>query len=290
MMRATMSATMKRTVRRFLGAAILAVPLLAVSAPALAQRVYPSPEAASDALGDAIARSDHDALKGVLGPNYRTLLPPQGVDQEDIYEFLAAWSRHHAVERAGEDMARVAVGESGWTFPVPIVKRKAGWQFDMPAGQREVHVRRIGRNELVTMDTLLQLADAQQRYAELVGNGRYATQLVSSPGKTNGLYWPSSSAENDSPLGPDALAMGPDAPPNEAFYGYRYRIIAAPKGSNAQYAIVAWPARYGDSGVNTFILDSERHFYERDLGASTASRAAALRTFSPEGWTKVAEQ
>jgi len=289
MMQTSLSAAMQRATRRLVTAAVLAASVLAVPAPALAQRVYPSPEGASDALGDAVARSDHDALKQVLGPNYRSLLPPTGIDQNDIYDFLAAWSRHHAVEPAGDNAARLVVGESGWTFPVPIVKRKSGWQFDIPAGQREVRVRRIGRNELVAMDTLLQLADAQQRYAEQAGNGRYATQLVSSPGKTNGLYWPSASTENDSPLGPDALAMGPDTPPNEAFYGYRFRVIAAPKGDNAKYALIAWPARYADSGLHSFMLDSERQFYERDLGPSTAARAGAVHRFSPEGWTRVAD-
>lgn len=263
------------------------VVLAGLPAPVSAQRVYPTADAAADALGDAIARSDPDALRTALGPHYKTLLPPTGIDQDDIYAFLAAWSRHHAVQPAGDGVARVAVGESGWTFPVPIVRRQSGWQYDMPAGQREVRIRRIGRNELVAMDTLLQLADAQQRYAEQAGNGRFATRLVSSPGKTNGLYWPSASADNDSPLGPDALAMVPDTPPNEAFYGYRFRVIPAPEG---RYALVAWPARYGDSGVNSFMLDSERHFYERDLGPSTAARAAAIRTFSPDGWQRVADR
>ncbi|SDP70073.1 Protein of unknown function [Ralstonia sp. 25mfcol4.1] len=274
---------------RALAMALLIGASMSAPSVATAQQVFPSPEAAMDALGDGVARSDTDALKRVLGAQYLRIVPPH-LDQQDIYDFLGAWANHHAVRKDGENTASVEVGSSGWTFPVPIVKRKAGWQFDLTAGEREVRVRRIGRNEIVAMDTLLQLADAQERYAEQVGKGAYAGQLVSTPGKTNGLYWPSASKENDSPLGPDALAMGPETPPDEAFFGYRYRIIAPPKGSEAKFAFIAWPARYGDSGVHSFMLDSERRFYERDLGKDTASRAAAIRNFAPQGWSQVAKQ
>ncbi len=122
--------------------------------------------------------------------------------------FSAPGRAHHAVQPDGERRALIAVGQSGWTFPVPLAKRKDGWQFDLCAGQREVRHRRLGRNELVTMETLL-LADAQQRYADQVGQGCYADRLISSPGKTNGLYWPAASEQDASPVGPDALAMGP---------------------------------------------------------------------------------
>lgn len=273
---------------RLLRALWMAVALFA-TAPVLAQQIYPTPEAAMDALGDSVARSDTDAIKRVLGAQYQKLLPPH-LDQQDIYDFLAAWASHHAIRKGSDNVANVEVGDSGWTFPVPIVQRKSGWQFDLPAGEREVRIRRIGRNELVAMDTLLQLADAQQQYAQQVGSGRFAGKLVSAPGKTDGLYWPSMAADNDSPLGPDALAMGPETPPDEAFYGYRYRVIAPPKGSDAKFAFIAWPARYGESGVHSFMLDSERRFYERDLGKGTAARAGSIRTFSTEGWERVADR
>ncbi len=285
MMRRTVTAAIVRTLRTVVmaGAAMTCLP-------AVAQHVYATPEAAADALGDAVARSDSDALRQVLGNNFKSLLPPGGIAQDDVYDFLAAWARHHAVQPDGEQRATIAVGNSGWTFPVPLVKTKGGWQFDLPAGQREAHVRRLGRNEIMAMETLQALADAQQRYADSVGKGRYATQLVSSPGKTNGLYWPSDSEANDSPLGPDALAMGPDTPASDAFYGYRYRILPPAKGSNAKYAFMAWPARYGESGVHTFLLGSDREFYERDLGPSTAQRANGIRAFSTEGWQRPAQR
>ncbi|SOZ39032.1 DUF2950 domain-containing protein [Cupriavidus neocaledonicus] len=263
---------------------------LALAVPAAAQQVFPSAQAAADALGDAIARSDGDALQRVLGKRYQLLVPQGSIDQDDVYDFLGAWARHHAVQPEGDNRARIAVGESGWTFPVPLARQKGGWQFDLPAGQQEVRRRRLGRNELVTMETLLQLADAQQRYAEQVGQGRYARRLISTPGKTDGLYWPAASEQDASPLGPDALAMGPDTPAADAFYGYHYRILPAARGSNGGYGLLAWPARYGDTGVQSFLLGSDRVFYERDLGPGTAARARAMRSFSPEGWKRVADR
>ncbi|ULX52112.1 hypothetical protein A9P79_09450 [Cupriavidus taiwanensis] len=263
---------------------------LSLAVPAAAQQVFASPRAAADALGDAIARSDGDALQRVLGKQYQLLVPQGSLDQDDVYDFLGAWARHHAVQPEGDNRARIAVGESGWTFPVPLARQKGGWQFDLPAGQQEVRRRRLGRNELVTMETLLQLADAQQRYAEQVGQGRYARRLISTPGKTDGLYWPAAREQDASPLGPDALAMGPETPAADAFYGYHYRILPAAPGSDGGYGLVAWPARYGDTGVHTFLLGSDRVFYERDLGPGTASRARAMRSFSPEGWKRVADR
>lgn len=263
---------------------------LSLAMPAAAQQVYPSPEAAAEALGDAIARSDGDALQRVLGRQYQSLVPQGSINQDDVYDFLGAWARHHAVQPEGDNRARIAVGESGWTFPVPLARHKDGWQFDLRAGQQEVRRRRLGRNELVTMETLLQLADAQQRYADQVGQGRYARRLVSTPGKTDGLYWPAASEQDASPLGPDALAMGPETPAADAFYGYHYRILPPAKGGDAAYGLIAWPARYGDTGVHTFMLGSDRVFYERDLGPGTAARAKAMRSFSPDGWQRVADR
>ncbi|SOY67771.1 DUF2950 domain-containing protein [Cupriavidus taiwanensis] len=263
---------------------------LSLAMPAAAQQVYPSPEAAAEALGDAIARSDGDALQRVLGRQYQSLVPQGSINQDDVYDFLGAWARHHAVQPEGDNRARIAVGESGWTFPVPLARHKDGWQFDLRAGQQEVRRRRLGRNELVTMETLLQLADAQQRYADQVGQGRYARRLVSTPGKTDGLYWPAASEQDASPVGPDALAMGPETPAADAFYGYHYRILPPARGGDAAYGLIAWPARYGDTGVHTFMLGSDRVFYERDLGPGTAARAKAMRRFSPDGWQRVADR
>ncbi|WP_455288203.1 DUF2950 family protein [Cupriavidus necator] len=263
---------------------------LCASVPAMAQQIFPSPDAAAEALGDAISRSDDNALGRVLGRQYRSLLPPSGIEQDDVYDFLGAWARHHAVKPDGERRAQIEVGQSGWTFPVPLARQQDGWAFDLRAGQQEVRRRRLGRNELVTLEALQVLADAQQRYAEQVGQGRYATKLVSTPGKTDGLYWPAAREQDASPVGPDALAMGPHTPPEDAFYGYHYRLLPPARGSEARLGFLAWPVRYGETGVHTFKLGSDGVFYERDLGRSTAARARAIRSFSPDGWRRVADR
>lgn len=275
---------------RALAAAVALSAGLCASLPALAQQAFPSPDAAAEALGDALARSDDDALRRVLGQQYRSLLPPSGIDRDDVYEFLVAWARHHAVKPEGERRAQLEVGESGWTFPVPLARHKDGWAFNLRAGQQEVRRRRLGRNELVTLEALQVLAEAQERYAQQVGQGRYATQLVSTPGKTNGLYWPAASEQDASPIGPDALAMGPDTPAADAFYGYHYRLLAPARGSDAKFGFIAWPARYGETGVHTFKLGSDGVVYQRDLGPGTAARARSIRSFAPDGWGRVADQ
>jgi len=132
--------------------------------------------------------------------------------------------------------------------------------------------------------------DRDDVYEFLGAWARHPTQLISAPGKTNGLYWPAASEQDASPIGPDALAMGPDTPAADAFYGYHYRILPPAKASDAKYGLIAWPARYGDTGVHTFMLGSDRVFYERDLGSSTASRARTIRSFSPAGWQRVADR
>lgn len=283
MMRNFVSARTARGLRVLVAAAALAI-----AAPVFAQHAYPTPEAAANALVDAISSSDNDALKQVLGPQYPSLIPEGGVHRDDIYAFLAAWARQHQVEKTGDNRASLVVGESGWSFPIPVVKSGDGWKFDLRAGQQELRARRLGRNELETIAMLRQLAEAQQQYATEVGNGAYAKRLVSRAGKTDGLYWPADSEGDKSPLGPDALVMGADTPAAEAFHGYHYRIVPPGKGSDAKYVFLAWPVAYGKTGAHTFALDSSGTVYARDLGAGTASRAKAMGTFVPDaGWAKV---
>lgn len=255
---------------RALGALALA---LGLAAPAAAQSLYPSPQAAADAFVDAIATGDLDGLAKVLGPNHRRIVPG-GVAQEDIYRFLAAWSRKHEIVADG-GRSWLAVGDSGWTLPVPMVRAGSGWRFDPAAGTAEIRRRAIGRNELAAIDTLRQLQAAQVRYRDGVGQGRYAGRLVSRAGERDGLYWPELPGSPPQAYGPDALAMGPDVPPEDAYYGYRYKVI--PGAHADSYRIVAWPARYGQTGIDSFVVGPEGGVLEADLGPSSAARAAALR-------------
>nr|WP_315844885.1 DUF2950 family protein [uncultured Achromobacter sp.] len=256
---------------RVLGAATLLA--LGLAAPAAAQSVYPTAQAAADAFADALATSDPAAIARVLGPDHKQIVPG-GVAQDDIYRFLAAWANKHEVVADG-GRSWLAVGDSGWTMPVPIVQSGKGWRFDPVAGKAEIQRRAIGRNELTAIETLRQLQAAQTRYQQGVGQGRYASRLVSRPGMMDGLYWPEVPGSPPQAFGPDALAMGPEVPVAEAYAGYRYKVL--PGGQDTAYRIVAWPARYGQTGIGTFVIGPQGGVLEADLGPSSASRAAALR-------------
>ncbi|AZS77285.1 DUF2950 family protein [Achromobacter spanius] len=260
---------------RAMGAATLLV--LGLTAPAAAQSLYPTPQAAADAFGDALATSDSVAMAKVLGPNHNQLVPG-GVAQDDIYRFLAAWAKKHEVVTDG-GRSWLAVGDSGWTLPVPIVSAGKGWRFDPVAGKAELQRRAIGRNELTAIETLQQLQAAQARYQQGVGQGRYASRLVSRPGAMDGLYWPEVPGAPPQVLGPDALVMGPEVPVADAYYGYRYKILPGGKlaGEDSPYRIVAWPARYGRTGIGTFVIGPQGGVREADLGPASATRAPALR-------------
>ena len=194
---------------------------------ALAQQAYPTPEAAADALVDAIARHDGDALKTVVGPDYRTYIPRASVDPEDVTNFLEAWAKAHKIVPAGADKAYLGAGTKGWTMSIPLVKSAAGWHFDTHAAPEEMRIRRIGRNELAAIQVALAYTDAQKEYHARDWNGdgvlQYATRGLSSPGKRDGLYWASLPGEAESPLGAEFA----DAKVGQPYHGYLYRILTA---------------------------------------------------------------
>jgi hypothetical protein len=271
---------------------------------ALAQKAFPTPEAAMDAFGDAVATSDDDAMKALLGADYGELIPPAGAEVR--YRFLAAWAKAHAIKPDGDATAFIAVGNDGWTLPIPIVKTAQGWRFDTRAGAEEMRLRRIGRNELAVMQVMLAIYDAQKDYARVDRNRdgvlQYAAKFASAPGKQDGLYWPAKAGEPESPLGPAFAAARAAGGSSEAgYYGYRYKLLTG-QGKNAPggaydyvargrmiggFAAVAWPVKYGDTGVMTFIVSHDGVLYEKDLGPDTAARAAALTRFDPDSsWRK----
>ena len=285
--------------------ALAAAAVLALAAPASvrANTTFASPEAAMNALGQAISSNDDAALKALLGANFRDLIPPVGATIRE--RFLAAWAESHSIRPEGDSHAVVAVGHDDWTLPIPLVKSAHGWQFDTSAGAEEMRIRRIGRNERAAMQTLLAVHDAQVEYAATDHDGdgvlSYATRLSSSPGKQDGLYWPTPAGEKPSPLGA-AVANAGAAKGADGYYGYHYRLLTA-QGPHAQggalnyvvrgklfggFAVIAWPVRYGDSGVMSFIVSHTGEVYERDLGTDTAAKVSATKSFDPgPGWTKV---
>jgi len=285
-------------------AATFAVSTALALAPAavVAQKTFPTAEAAADAFVDAVARSDADALRIVLGADWKRYIPTVDVDQDDVYAFLAAWAKSHKLVPDGNDKVALAVGEQGWTLPIPIAKTAAGWRFDLRAGADEIRTRRIGRNELAAMQAALAYFDAQKEYAlkPRTGDGvlQYAQRFASTPGKRDGLYWPDAPGQDESPLGP--LYAGPK--PGEGYHGYHFRILKA-QGKNAPggaydylikgrmvsgFALIAWPMRYDDTGVMSFIVSHDGVVYQKDLGPNGDPVARGMTRFNPDSsWQKV---
>jgi Protein of unknown function (DUF2950) len=275
---------------------------LAIASSAHAQAAFATPSAAADALVDAIARSDDAQLKTVLGADFRRYIPDGSGSATDRSSFLEAWARGHKIVGTGSDKALVEVGMNGWTLPIPLVKQASGWRFDTHAAPQEMRTRRIGRNELAAIQVALAYTDAQEEYFAQNPDGQrerhFALRALSSPGKRDGLYWAALPGEAESPFG----AQFADARPGMAYHGYLYRVLSA-QGKDAPggvksyvrnglltdgYALIAWPERYGDTGVMSFIVNRDGVVYQKDLGASTDAIARKLTAYNPDStWQKV---
>ena len=230
--------------------------------------MFETPEAAMQAFGDAVTRSDEAALKAMLGDDFRPIIPP--VDAEARQRFLTAWAQSHAIQREN-GRARIDVGNDGWSLPVPLARSSGGWSFDIKAGLEEMRIRRIGRNELAAVQTMLAIHDAQLDYAskprDRAGLVTYAARLASSPGQHDGLYWPAQAGEPPSPLGPAVASAATRNTSPDGYHGYRYKILMS-QGPHAAggarisvngkllggFAVIAWPdAVYATQGVMSFI-------------------------------------
>ena len=286
--------------RFLLRVAVFAAAAGALAPAAVAQEIFPTPDAAADTFVDAVARHDGDALKIVVGADYKKYLPH--ANAEDVTRFLEAWAKSHKIVRSGDAKAYLEVGTHGWTMPIPLVKTATGWSFDTRATPDELRGRRIGRNELAAIEVVLAYTDAQKEYfandRDRNGVKDYAQRLVSTPGKHDGLYWPTKAGAPESPLG----SLVAQSKPGEGYHGYHYRILTA-QGKDAAggaksyvangrmtggYALVAWPVKWGDTGVMTFIVDQSGSVFERDLGPDTGALAHAMTAFNPDAsWAKV---
>lgn len=277
----------------------------AAGQPAPRMQGFPTAEAAANAFTDAVRRADPHALASILGVGWRLFVPASAEQMQRRREaYLAAWEQAHEVKVSG-DKATIMAGKSGWTLPIPIVKDGAEWRFDVVAGSREMRLRQIGYDEATTVQTLLAIVDAQRDYAALdpmkAGSPVYARRLVSSPGRKDGLYWATGPGEPPSPLGPAVAQAQIDGRAPDGHYGYYFRLLyaqgaAAPGGARdyivngrmiGGFAAIAWPVRYGITGVMTFIVDYKGEVYQQDLGPETAQRAGMMTTFNPDkGWVK----
>ena len=295
--------------RRILGVIAFAGLCLLIPA-AQAQQSFSNPDDAASALAAAVKSGVKQDMLKVLGADGEDIID-SGDDVADADargKFVSAYDARHSVKVDGKK-ATLIIGGDDFPFPIPLVHNKTGWEFDTDAGRQEILYRRIGRNELDTIKTSLAFVDAEDEYADKDrgdGVGVYAQRIVSNPGKKDGLYWPSDN--NDSPLGQlaaDASAEGYKAGSEpQPYHGYYYRILtqqgaSAPGGAMSYivkgkmiggFALVAYPADYGNSGVMTFIVNHAGTVYQKDLGEDTAARVKSMTSFDPDKtWTKVEE-
>ena len=272
--------------------------------PDLEQAVFAEAEDAANSFTQALRTQDQDAFKKMLGTEYQTALPLDTVDEEDAVNYLNAWDKSHTLVPQGENKVLIGIGEGEWTLPIPITKGPSGWYFDMEEGLERIRIRRIGRNELSTMQAVLAYYDAQMEYAQQDRNGNgfleYAQKFLSTPGTHDGLFWENEEGETISPLGP----LMADDSPGAGYHGYHYRILhtqgESAKGGaysyllgdnmRAGFALIAWPAEYGESGVMSFIVSHSGIVYEQNLGPDGAEVANAMTSYNPEeGWVPAKE-
>jgi Protein of unknown function (DUF2950) len=277
------------------------------------QQHYTTAEAAADALVAALRANDSRRLRAVLGPGSDPLINSGDpvADRQGRARFVAAFDKRSKIEPQGDAKAILSVGENDWPLPFPLLKDAAGWRFDTESGAEEILNRRIGRNERAAIQVCLAYVDAQREYALTQGNRdglhAYAMKLVSAPGKRDGLYWPTKEGQPLSPLGPLAAKAKEEGygksknAAQEPYHGYLYRILTA-QGSDAPggaydyivggrmiggFALVAYPARWGASGVMTLIVNHDGVVYEKNLGATTAATASRMTRFDPDStWSK----
>jgi hypothetical protein len=276
---------------------------------------YKSPEGAVKTLVEALSGNDEKKLSAIFGPDGKTLISSgdEVADKAARERFLQAYQEKNEIVKVSGKKAVLEIGNDSWPFPIPIVKKpEDGWFFDVRQGKEELLNRRIGRNELETIQVCLAYVDAQREYASKDRNGdgvlEYAPKFLSDPGTKDGLYWETGEGEEQSPLGPligEAKKEGYEKKPgNEPtpYHGYYYKILkaqgrSAPRGAYdyvidgrmvGGFAMVAYPAQYGSSGIKTFIVNQDGVVYEKNLGKNTASTAQGMQTFDPDtSWRKV---
>jgi hypothetical protein len=290
---------------------VLSVPLQGYAAQAK-QKTFASPEEAVKALIDAAKAGNQEELMVIFGPAARELLSSGDPveDKATRERFVKAYDAKNALIREGDAKAVLQIGTEDWPFPIPIVKKDQQWSFDTKKGKEELINRRIGRNELNTIQTCLAYVDAQREYAakDRDGDGlfEYAQKFVSTPGTKDGLYWEAKPGEEESPFGDlfaKATREGYTKTNNKPvpYHGYFFKVLKA-QGKNASggaydyivkgrmiggFGMVAYPAQYGASGVMTFVVNHDGVVYEKNLGKDTAKVAQAIKLFNPDkSWKK----
>ena len=304
---------------RVLVATLVAMFLVTAAAPhasaaGVKQQQFASPEEAAQALVAAAKSGEVKALLAILGPTAKPLVDSGDpvADQEAFEQFVTNYEVANSLEKTSETQVTLTTGKDAWPLPIPIVKDDTGWRFDTEAGDDEIIARRIGRNELFTIQSMLAFGDAQREYyasnPDKSDMLHYARRFLSTNGKRDGLYYPTPEGEEPSPLGEifaDAKAegykKGGKGQPTP-YHGYLYRMLdgQGPHADGGAYgylakdkllggfALVAYPASWGVSGVMTFQVNQDGVVFEKDLGPKTAAIAQALKVFDPDDtWKRV---
>jgi Protein of unknown function (DUF2950) len=273
---------------------------------------FASAEEAVSALIDAGRAGDAGRLKEIFGPGSDAIVSSGDAvaDKAALEDFVQQYDAQHTLVPEGKDSITLQVGTEDWPFPVPVVRRNGAWYFDGAEGADEIVYRRIGRNELGAIAVCRGYVEAQHEYAasdhDGEGAGIYAHKLVSDPGTQNGLYWEAVEGEATSPVGPfvaNAAAEGYRAG-GGGYHGYRYRpLFRQTENANGGaieyfdkgvltngFALIAWPAEYGASGVMTFIVNHDGVVFQKDLGENTEAAVDAIDAYDPDStWTAVTE-
>jgi hypothetical protein len=277
-------------------------------------RTFATPEDAGAALLTAVKAGDHNGMLAIFGPGSADLIfsGDNAQDKRTGESFTTAYQTMNRWRKQTDGSEALVVGADNFLFPIPLKKNSAGqWYFDTAAGKDEILKRRIGDNELATIDAINALTDAQAQYLAQHHDGvkQYAQRFVSDDGKQNGLYWKVAEGQPRSPLGPlvaQAASDGftPQANKQQPFHGYLYRILYkqgadAPGGAKdyivngkltGGFAFIAYPETYGDTGITTFIINQAGVAYEKDLGKNTAVQATTITEFNPDKtWSPVPE-
>ena len=275
-----------------------------------APKTFASPDEAGNALADAAKSQNKDATLAIFGPASADIIysGDAAEDKTALDGFAKAYQVMNRWRKLGDGSELLLVGAENQPFPIPLMKNAAGqWYFDAAAGKEEILARRIGRNELAAIDVSAALADAQAQYFSQKHGGvkQYAQKFISDPGQENGLYWESLQGSPRSPLGPlvafatdEGFTVKPDA--HQPFYGYYFRRLenqgpdakggAKPYVADGKmtggFAYLAYPARYDDTGIKTFIINQDGVVFAKNLGKDTADVAKTMAAFNPDStWT-----
>ncbi len=305
----------------YVGVAITAAFLTTLTVTAISfgaaarQKTFSSPEEAVKATVAAAKNNDDKELLAIFGPAAKELIfsGDPVADKQRRGRFIAAYDEKNRLSTEGENTILI-VGKQDWPFPIPLVKKGQSWIFDTEKGRQEILNRRIGENELFTIQTLLAIVDAEREYAMKDRDHNalleYAQKFISDPGKRNGLYWETKEGEEPSPLGPIVVQAKSEGykkqksggPP--PYHGYYYKILnaqgkAAPGGAYSYlvkgkmiggFAVIAYPAEHGNSGVMTFIVNHDGKVFQKNLGKNTAPVARNIKAYNPDStWNQVKE-